>query len=380
MNRPNHTFSDFVPGLDDAMDERVQKSKVQSPMYVENNELKVDASDFPTRADLQAVSDAATAAQATADQANTRAMTPGPQGDKGDIGNTGSTGAAGSVGATGSQGAQGIKGDTGNTGATGNTGPQGAAGSTGTTGPQGAQGDPGSTGPQGLTGATGAVGAAGATGPTGLTGPTGDAGATGSAGATGLTGLTGSTGAAGASGSQGIQGATGAQGVIGLTGPTGPAGPASLIELFNSTTDVSNATTTETDLHTFTVPAGRYGADNEKIIAEYHGTFAGLATATQRLRVYLYGSLAFDSGALAITLASVWTVRVWTQRVSSSSVKCDIELSTNGLSAIKATYTLAGATLSNSGILKITGQNAGVGAASGNMVLKMAQGEWKAAA
>lgn len=85
-----------------------------------------------------------------ADDANTRAMTPGLQGDTGIAGSTGPKGDTGSVGATGAAGAQGVKGDTGSTGSTGSNGTNGSVGATGPAGPTGATGLTGAAGPSAL--------------------------------------------------------------------------------------------------------------------------------------------------------------------------------------------------------------------------------------
>ena len=104
------------------------------------------------------------------EDANNRAMTPGPQGEngqsayelwksksgneekseeeflaslKGEKGDTGAQGATGAKGDTGEQGPQGAKGEKGDTGAQGATG---AKGDTGEQGPQGAKGEKGDTG------------------------------------------------------------------------------------------------------------------------------------------------------------------------------------------------------------------------------------------
>ena len=101
------------------------------------------------------------------EDANNRAMTPGPQGEngqsayelwksksgneekseeeflaslKGEKGDTGAQGATGAKGDTGEQGPQGAKGEKGDTG---EQGPQGAKGDTGEQGPAGAKGDTG---------------------------------------------------------------------------------------------------------------------------------------------------------------------------------------------------------------------------------------------
>ena len=101
------------------------------------------------------------------EDANNRAMTPGPQGEngqsayelwksksgneekskeefltslKGEKGDTGAQGATGAKGDTGEQGPQGAKGEKGDTG---EQGPAGAKGDTGEQGPAGAKGDTG---------------------------------------------------------------------------------------------------------------------------------------------------------------------------------------------------------------------------------------------
>ena len=65
------------------------------------------------------------------EDANNRAMTPGPKGDKGEQGVAGAKGDKGEKGDTGAQGPQGEKGDTGEQGPAGNDGAAGAKGDTG---------------------------------------------------------------------------------------------------------------------------------------------------------------------------------------------------------------------------------------------------------
>lgn len=107
------------------------------------------------------------------EDANNRAMTPGPQGENGQSayelwksksGNEEKSeeeflaSLKGEKGDTGAQGATGAKGDTGE------QGPQGAKGEKGDTGEQGPQGEKGDTGEQGPAGKDGAAGAKGDTG------------------------------------------------------------------------------------------------------------------------------------------------------------------------------------------------------------------------
>ena len=107
------------------------------------------------------------------EDANNRAMTPGPQGEngqsayelwksksgneekseeeflaslKGEKGDTGAQGATGAKGDTGEQGPQGATGAKGDTGEQGPQGAKGEKGDTGEQGPQGAKGEKGDTG------------------------------------------------------------------------------------------------------------------------------------------------------------------------------------------------------------------------------------------
>lgn len=116
------------------------------------------------------------------EDANNRAMTPGPQGENGQSayelwksqeGNSDKTeddflnslkGEKGEKGEKGDAGQQGPKGDKGEQGVAGAKGDPGEKGETGAQGPQGEKGDTGAQGPAGADGAAGAKGNKGDTG------------------------------------------------------------------------------------------------------------------------------------------------------------------------------------------------------------------------
>jgi len=110
--------------------------------------------------------------------------------------------------------------------------------------------------------------------------------------------------------------------------------------------------------------------------------FVSSGTATRQIKIYFGGTAIFDTGALTLSLSSAWTVYVTIIRVSSSVIRYMISLTTEGaaLSAYTAVGELTGLTLTSTNILKITGQAAGVGAATNDIVAKLGSIAWHPAA
>lgn len=153
--------------------------------------------------------------------------------------------------------------------------------------------------------------------------------------------------------------------------------------IFDYYTDVGNVGTGEDDLYSSTLPASTLATNGEKVTATYQGIFVGAAASTQELRLYFGGTKIYDSGALSIGVATDnWTVHVTLIRVSSSVVRCSVSLSTDfGTLFPYSTYTeVTGLTLTNTQILKITGEAAGVGAVDNQIVAKLGTVSWLASA
>lgn len=150
--------------------------------------------------------------------------------------------------------------------------------------------------------------------------------------------------------------------------------------IFDHFADVGNVGTGEDDLYSDTLAASVLAADGDKITATYAGIFVGAAASTQELRAYFGGTKIYDSGALAIgAITSNWTMMVTIIRESSSVVRCTVSLSTDFATLFPySTYTrITGLTLSNTQIIKITGEAAGVGAVNNQIVAKLGYGEFK---
>lgn len=133
------------------------------------------------------------------------------------------------------------------------------------------------------------------------------------------------------------------------------------------------ASSTETDLHTFTTVASSLGTDGDGFTMTSGGTFAGNASATSQLRVYFGGTQIFASGALTVAAAASWHIECMIIRDSSTTVRCITKLTTaNAATTPLVTQTdVTGLTLSNSNILKVTGQGGGASPAANDIVYKL---------
>lgn len=148
--------------------------------------------------------------------------------------------------------------------------------------------------------------------------------------------------------------------------------------LFNHFADAGNTTTTETDLYSDTTAASQLANNGEKITFNYGGLFVSSGTATREIKVYFAGSVILDTGTLTISLAAKWSITGYLIRVSSTVVRYCVTLATEGaaLAAYTASGELTGLTLSGTNIFKITGQAAGVGAATNDIVAQSGFLNW----
>lgn len=148
---------------------------------------------------------------------------------------------------------------------------------------------------------------------------------------------------------------------------------------FTSNT-ATGANTTETDLHSWTAPAGLLGKDGAKIVATFSGIFANNVN-TKRLRLKYNASTILDTGVLTGTVAGTWVIEVTIMRISSTSVRYAAKAFVNGVTVTAPIVTMAELNVTNhtaTKILKVTGQN-GTASAS-DIVARMSTIEYAAAA
>lgn len=164
-------------------------------------------------------------------------------------------------------------------------------------------------------------------------------------------------------------------GVVAVSAGTGAQIPfLAAVTLFTHFADVGNVTTAETDLYSDTISAAKLATNGDRVDAEYGGVFVSSGTATRQVKIYFAGTAIFDTGALTLSLSAAWTAYVTIMRVSASVVRYMISFTTEGaaLAAYTAVGELTGLTLANTAVLKITGTAAGVGAATNDIVAKLA--------
>lgn len=137
--------------------------------------------------------------------------------------------------------------------------------------------------------------------------------------------------------------------------------------------DVGNVGTGEDDLYSYTVASSTFSINGDKIEAEYVVVLASSATATRQLRAYFAGTAVLDSTALTLASGGTAKIRLSLVRETSSVVRVTAEFTVSGIASQPVvTYTrITGLTLSSTNILKITGEAAGAGAATDDLVAKM---------
>lgn len=147
-------------------------------------------------------------------------------------------------------------------------------------------------------------------------------------------------------------------------------------------TNAGNVTTGETDLHLYNLEASLLGADGESIEAVFGGIFAGSASS-KRLKVVIGGSVIFDSGALAVTSASSWIVKINLIRDYDGSARYMILLNIYGTASTAHTKVgvvgIGPSAFLHPQILKITGTASGTGAATNDIVSTIGIINWSPA-
>lgn len=151
--------------------------------------------------------------------------------------------------------------------------------------------------------------------------------------------------------------------------------------LADYSTDVSNTSTTETDLYTTTTAANTLAVVGDKLTARYCGLFND-ATATCALAVKFGASTVYFTGALTLTGTGHWNVDVLLIRTGATTARAVVTIQTDA--AALTTYTriseLTGMNFTTTNVIKLTGTATGAGGGTGDITAKFGTLEKKSAA
>jgi len=132
--------------------------------------------------------------------------------------------------------------------------------------------------------------------------------------------------------------------------------------LFDDYTDVSNTSTTETDLYSHTIASNTLTANGNKLEVVFSGSFvttsSNALSVGNKVAVYFAGTKIFDPGSgSSVSTEGGWRVTGTLVRSSSSVMRCSIVYVTEG-TLITKVVDVSSVDFTTTNILKITGQGA----------------------
>lgn len=138
--------------------------------------------------------------------------------------------------------------------------------------------------------------------------------------------------------------------------------------IFNIYTSTGNRAATETNLYSSSIASNTLVNSGDSLYFVAAGTIAATVATDKRIRVYFGATTVFDSGNMAITAASNWSLSGSCSRTGSSTQKCMVSLNTSASTfPATASYSSASETLSNAITLRITGQATNANDVNGEM-------------
>lgn len=147
--------------------------------------------------------------------------------------------------------------------------------------------------------------------------------------------------------------------------------------LFESYADTASTTSTSIqDLYSYTLPAGLFVSNGDKVRMCVAVAIKSTGGATKTIGVSIAGTQVYTTGALTVTTAGILFLDVLIWRVSSSSIRVSVNPSTFTTGLLTPTVTdITGLTLTNTQIAKTT-TTVATGAAAGDVTAKSAVVEY----
>lgn len=141
-----------------------------------------------------------------------------------------------------------------------------------------------------------------------------------------------------------------------------------------NTTQALNSGTSETDLHTFTIPANTINSSSSPILsAKYAGLLSDI-TASSQLKVYFGGQVIFDTGAFPLSNTGSYEINVTFIPTGSGTAKVNVTLvpPISIASLPTSVYTsLSSLNFTTTNVIKITGTASGAGGGSNDISCEM---------
>lgn len=126
--------------------------------------------------------------------------------------------------------------------------------------------------------------------------------------------------------------------------------------LVSSVIQAGNTAATETDLFSYTAPVGTLSDVGDSLEFSACGTFAATGSVNKVIKVLFGGTTIYNSGSLAITTAKSWALFGSVSKVSATSQKCVVTISTSDSALVSSvTYTAAAEALTAAVVLRVRG-------------------------
>lgn len=143
--------------------------------------------------------------------------------------------------------------------------------------------------------------------------------------------------------------------------------------IFTDTTTIGNVTTGDDTLKSYTLPVNILFVDKQTINATCSGTFAATGN-NKRIRVKYGATTIFDSGAMAISIASSWVVELEIIRTSFNTEKCNVRfICSDPVAGAKTSYSTAAENTTGTSLLAVTGE----ATATNDIVSEMFKVRWE---
>ena len=129
-----------------------------------------------------------------------------------------------------------------------------------------------------------------------------------------------------------------------------------IISIYINSNSVGNVGIGEDTIYSYSIDGNSLNNNGEAILADCVGIFAA-SLNNKRLRVKYGGTTIFDSGSLAITAATDWSLKVRIMRTGAATQKCSVEMSSSSaVLSSSSDYSTATETLSGAVVFTVTAE------------------------